>query len=186
MLRTMNFHLRDTFRARGEDVEAEAAAAEASRANSESQEEEEVDVGEEEMQVMRVRLLRDHWLHYLGAAVFPPLPTGPRLDSYQSQAHACWPAACRLERAFVQGACARPRARQAASPRLARHGEAGCWEAASVTAGPATSLGSGPARLLALLALLASLIAYPCAHLWCRGYRGPNGGRRGRRRRAQV
>ena len=56
MLRTMNFHLRDTFRARGEEVEAEAAAAEASRANSESQEEEEevvVDVGEEEMHVMR-------------------------------------------------------------------------------------------------------------------------------------
>jgi len=68
MLRTMNFHLRDTFRARGEAQEELARPPPAAAEVDDDEEVELPDIPEEEVEVMRVRLMRDHWIRYLGAS----------------------------------------------------------------------------------------------------------------------
>jgi hypothetical protein len=63
MLRTMNFFLRDTFRARAEEVEA--ASMPVTAVVDEDDEEEELDLSPSEMDILRVRLLRDHWVEFV-------------------------------------------------------------------------------------------------------------------------
>ena len=69
MLRTMNFHLRDTFRALAEADERAAAPPVEPSPMLEEEEEEPVELNDEEMSVMRVSLLREHWLSYLEDSV---------------------------------------------------------------------------------------------------------------------
>ena len=63
MLRTMNFFLRDTFRARAEEVEA--ASVPLTAVVDDDDEEEALDLSPLEMDILRVRLLRDHWVKFV-------------------------------------------------------------------------------------------------------------------------
>ena len=68
MLRTMNFHLRDTFRALAE-ADERAAAPPVEPSPTLEEEAEQIELSDEEMSVMRVSLLREHWLSYLEDSV---------------------------------------------------------------------------------------------------------------------
>jgi hypothetical protein len=63
MLRTMNFFLRDTFRARAEEVEEESMPEKA--VVDDDEEEEALELSPSEMDILRVRLLRDHWVEFV-------------------------------------------------------------------------------------------------------------------------
>jgi hypothetical protein len=65
MLRTMNFHVRDTFRAMTEEEEEAAAPASASASEDDEEPAPLPTLDDEEMEIMRVRLLRTHWIAFL-------------------------------------------------------------------------------------------------------------------------